>query len=172
MSDFSQDIQRFNAMYRMPLATTPTLINTKRLTDFKSILGKELNEIDDIVAQLTALEDGMARKVLSEAEFNFQKLEILTNFADLLGDLQVYCASEMAKWGLPLDETLSIIMQSNFSKMGADGKPIYDEQDKLQKGPNYWKPEPKLSAMLAGRISAAFLLKEMDVAYTARQEGK
>lgn len=163
MSDFSQDIQRFNAMYRMPLAASPTLINTKRLTDFKSILGKELDEIDAVAKKLAALEDSLARKVLSDAEYNFQNLEILTDLADLLGDLQVYCASEMAKWGLPLDETLSIIMQSNFSKMGADGKPIYDEQDKLQKGPNYWKPEPTLSAMLAGRISAAALLRQMDV---------
>lgn len=55
----------------------------------------------------------------------------------------------MAKFGIPLDETLEIIMQSNFSKMGADGKPIYDERGKLQKGPNYWKPEPRIAAMLA-----------------------
>lgn len=55
----------------------------------------------------------------------------------------------MAKFGIPLDETLEIIMQSNFSKMGADGKPIDDERGKLQKGPNYWKPEPRIAAMLA-----------------------
>jgi predicted HAD superfamily Cof-like phosphohydrolase len=68
--------------------------------------------------------------------------------ADLLGDIQVYCASEMRKFGLPQDDVLSIIMQSNFSKLGADGKPIYDERGKVQKGPGYWKPEPKISAML------------------------
>ena len=68
--------------------------------------------------------------------------------ADLLGDIQVYCASEMAKFGLPLDQVLAIIMQSNFSKLGADGKPIYDERGKVMKGPDYWKPEPKLQAML------------------------
>jgi hypothetical protein len=59
----------------------------------------------------------------------------------------------MAKFGLPLDETLAIIMQSNFSKMGADGNPIYDEQGKLQKGPLYYKPEPKLRAMLETRLA-------------------
>jgi predicted HAD superfamily Cof-like phosphohydrolase len=72
--------------------------------------------------------------------------------ADLLGDIQVYCASEMAKFGLPLDEVLAIIMRSNFSKLGADGKPIYDERGKVQKGPNYWKwkPEPKIKELLSG----------------------
>jgi predicted HAD superfamily Cof-like phosphohydrolase len=69
--------------------------------------------------------------------------------ADLLGDIQVYCASEMAKFGLPLDQVLAIIMQSNFSKLGADGLPIYDERGKVMKGPGYWKPEPKIQAMLS-----------------------
>jgi predicted HAD superfamily Cof-like phosphohydrolase len=151
---FEQDIQKFNTMYRMPVAASPAIINTKRLTDFKSILGKELNEIDDIVDKLQFLE---ASNMPAE-DSTALKLEVLTDLADLLGDLQVYCASEMAKWGLPLEETLAIIMQSNFSKMGADGKPIYDEQDKLQKGPNYWKPEPKLQMMLQGRLDAAALL--------------
>lgn len=41
-------------------------------------------------------------------------------------------------------------MQSNFSKLGADGKPIYDERGKVQKGQNYWKPEPKIKALPAG----------------------
>ena len=68
--------------------------------------------------------------------------------ADLLGDLQVYCASEMTKFGLPLDGVLDVIMQSNFSKLGADGKPIYDERGKVLKGPNYWKPEPKIHQLL------------------------
>ena len=94
---------------------------------------------DDIVA---ALERGVP------------ELEALTMLADLLGDIQVYCASEMSKFGLPLDDVLGIIMQSNFSKLGADGNPIYDERGKVQKGPNYWKPEPKIQALLAsGNLS-------------------
>ena len=66
-----------------------------------------------------------------------------------LCDIQVYCASEMAKFGLPLDKVLAVIMNSNFSKLGADGEPIYDERGKVQKGPNYWKPEPAIAVMIA-----------------------
>jgi hypothetical protein len=137
MSQFSGDIAKFNGIYKLPVSQVPTLDvgvpAAERLRAFKDILGEELDEVDDIVA---ALESGAPA------------LQVLTMLADLLGDIQVYCASEMAKFGLPLDAVLSIIMQSNFSKLGADGQPIYDERGKVMKGPNYWKPEPKIQAML------------------------
>ena len=60
----------------------------------------------------------------------------------------VYCRSEALKYGLPLEDVLDIIMDSNESKLGADGKPIYDANGKFLKGPNYWKPEPKIKALL------------------------
>ena len=145
MSKFSEDITTFNGIYKLPVNTQPTLdvgvAVVDRLRAFKDILGEELNEIDEII---------------EAAEANTPSLDVLTNLADLLGDIQVYCASEMAKFGLPLDATLELIMQSNFSKLGADGKPIYDERGKVQKGPNYWKPEPKIRAMLEGRLSGSF----------------
>ncbi|HEY8027444.1 MAG TPA: pyrophosphatase [Burkholderiaceae bacterium] len=140
MSTFSEDIKKFNGIYRLPVNDQPTLEVgvpvVERLRAFKSILAEELDEVDDIVL---ALEKGVP------------SLEALTMLADLLGDIQVYCASEMSKFGLPLDEVLGIIMQSNFSKLGADGNPIYDERGKVQKGPNYWKPEPKIQALLAAK---------------------
>jgi predicted HAD superfamily Cof-like phosphohydrolase len=137
MSDFSSDIQKFNGIYKLPVSPAPTLDigvpPAERLKAFKHILGEEIDEIDEIVA---ALEGGAPA------------LDALTMLADLLGDIQVYCASEMAKFGLPLNEVLAIIMQSNFSKLGAGGKPIYDERGKVMKGPGYWKPEPKIRALL------------------------
>ena len=42
-------------------------------------------------------------------------------------------------------------MDSNESKLGADGNPIYDGNGKFLKGPNYWKPEPKIKALLESR---------------------
>ena len=137
MSQFSDDIAKFNGIYKLPVSAVPTLDVgvpvANRLRAFKNILGEELEEIDEIVE---ATESGAPA------------LEVLTKLADLLGDIQVYCASEMTKFGLPLDKVLSIIMESNFSKLGADGLPIYDERGKVMKGPNYWKPEPKIQAVL------------------------
>jgi predicted HAD superfamily Cof-like phosphohydrolase len=138
MTTFSQDIQQFNGIYKLPVNAAPTLDigmpAVERLKAFKSILIEEVEEIEEIIE---AIEGGQPA------------LEVLTMLADLLGDIQVYAASEMAKFGLPLEQVLAIIMQSNFSKLGADGKPIYDERGKVQKGPNYWKPEPKIKALLA-----------------------
>jgi len=144
MSNFAHDIQKFNGIYKLPVSQSPTtdvgVPVAERLKAFKSILGEELDEIDDII---NAVERGDSQ------------LAVLTMLADLLGDIQVYCASEMAKFGLPLDEVLAVIMQSNFSKLGEDGKPIYDERGKVMKGANYWKPEPKISDILAEKIAAA-----------------
>lgn len=138
MSDFSRDIEKFNGIYKLPVSAVPTLdvgVNAAdRMVSFKDILMEEVQEIDEIIA---AQKEGKS------------ELEVLTMLADLLGDIQVYCASEMAKFGLPLDQVLAIIMQSNFSKLGADGLPIYDERGKVMKGPGYWKPEPKIAELLA-----------------------
>ena len=137
MSEFSNDIEKFNGIYKLPVNPVPTLDVgvpvIERLKAFKAILAEELDEIDHIIDAVHSDEAPMA---------------ILTMLADLLGDIQVYCASEMAKFGLPLDKVLAIIMQSNFSKLGADGKPIYDERGKVLKGPDYWKPEPKIRTLL------------------------
>jgi predicted HAD superfamily Cof-like phosphohydrolase len=141
MSAFSDDIEKFNGIYKLPVSANPTLEVgvpvVERLKAFKNILAEELDEMDEIIRATESKEP---------------TIEILTMLADLLGDIQVYCASEMAKFGLPLDEVLAIIMQSNFSKLGADGNPIYDERGKVQKGPNYWKPEPKIKACLQARM--------------------
>lgn len=68
--------------------------------------------------------------------------------ADLLGGVIVYCRSEALKYGLPLEEVTDIIIDSNESKLGDDVNPIYDANGKFLKGPNYWKPEPKIRELL------------------------
>jgi hypothetical protein len=58
---------------------------------------------------------------------------------------------------------MNIIMASNFSKLGADGKPILAD-GKVQKGPFYWKPEPRLKQMLLSSIAeAAYAAQEKRV---------
>lgn len=140
MSQFQDDIKKFNGIYKLPVAVTPTLKSVgdpvARLVAFKDILSEELDEIDEVIA------------LVNSAKSEDTTTIALTALADLLGDIQVYCASEMAKFGLPLDKVLGIIMQSNFSKLGADGLPIYDERGKVQKGPGYYRPEPEIKKAL------------------------
>ena len=138
MSKFQYDIRKFNKMYGLPVSDKPALVeNTvERLKNFKKILLEEIEEIEEII----------------ESGPTASSLDILTNLADLLGDIQVYCASEMQKFGLPIDDTLEIIMESNFSKLNPDGTATYDDRGKLLKGSNYWKPEPKLKILLERSI--------------------
>lgn len=156
---FAKAVQKFNTMYKMPVNDSPTLDIglplVQRLLDFKKIMLEEIAEVDLIVEKI---------------EVGTPDLDILTDLADWLGDIQVYAASEMAKFGLPQEAILDLIMASNFSKMGVDGKPIFDEKNKLQKGPNYWKPEPAISYFLKGlRNEAKIDMLEKDIV-TARNE--
>ena len=130
-----------NAMYKLPANDRPTLPAdvADRLTKFKATLLDEVHEIDEIVA--LAKNGGTAT-------------DITVAIADLLGDIVVYCRSEALKYGLPLEDVLDIIMDSNESKLGADGNPIYDANGKFLKGPSYWKPEPKIKALLQERSAA------------------
>lgn len=124
-----------NAMYKLPANERPALPDdvADRLVKFKATLLDEVHEIDEIVA--LANKGGAA-------------IDVAVAVADLLGDIVVYCRSEALKYGLPLEEVLDVIMDSNESKLGADGKPIYDANGKFLKGPNYWKPEPRIKALL------------------------
>ena len=57
-----------------------------------------------------------------------------------LADLVYVCYQYAANMGWDLDRALELIHQSNLSKLDADGKPIYREDGKILKGPNYKKP--------------------------------
>lgn len=58
-------------------------------------------------------------------------------------------------YGIPLEDVLAISMNRNESKLDADGKPIYDLNGKLQKGPNYWKPAPRIKELLQAAVTNA-----------------
>jgi predicted HAD superfamily Cof-like phosphohydrolase len=140
--EFYDRIYDFNTMYGLSVAKKPTLPTLERLENFKKILQEELNEIDDIITDYKTHE-----KTLDETK----KIELLTNISDWLGDMVVYLSSEAVKYGIDLNQTLDIIMDSNFSKLDNNGKPIYDERGKVLKGPNYWKPEPKIKDHLINK---------------------
>lgn len=136
LQGFLIDIDRMNAMYELPAPECSQLGYAERLENFKSILSEECTEIEDVI-QLNATTTGPEIA-----------LEVRVQLADLLGDIIVFCASEAKRWDIPIDRVLNVIMQSNFSKLDANGKPIKDERGKFLKGPHYWKPEPKIAELL------------------------
>lgn len=67
----------------------------------------------------------------------------LTEVADALGDMLYILCGTIISHGLQhkITEVFEEIQRSNMSKLGHDGKPIYREDGKVMKGPNYFKPD-------------------------------
>lgn len=67
----------------------------------------------------------------------------LIEVADALGDMLYILCGTIIEHGFQykIDEVFDEIQRSNMSKLGADGKPIYREDGKVLKGPNYFKPK-------------------------------
>ncbi len=73
-----------------------------------------------------------------EAANNNDMVEV----ADALGDMLYILCGTILEHGMQhkITEVFNEIQRSNMSKLGADGKPIYREDGKVLKGPNYFKP--------------------------------
>ncbi|MCF6223008.1 MAG: nucleoside triphosphate pyrophosphohydrolase family protein [Flavobacteriaceae bacterium] len=81
------------------------------------------------------------------AEENEEYLEAAQNndlveVADALGDMLYILCGTILEHGMQykIEEVFNEIQRSNMSKLGANGKPIYREDGKVMKGPNYFKP--------------------------------
>lgn len=76
-----------------------------------------------------------------EAANNNDMVEV----ADALGDMLYILCGTIIEHGMQhkIDEIFSEIQNSNMSKLGADGNPIYREDGKVLKGPSYFKPNIK-----------------------------
>ena len=74
---------------------------------------------------------------LKEAMTNNDLLEV----ADALTDLLYVTYGAGHAFGIDLDKCFNEVQNSNMSKLGEDGKPIYNEFGKVMKGPNYFKPD-------------------------------
>ena len=65
----------------------------------------------------------------------------LLEVADALTDILYVTYGAGHAFGIDLDKCFEEVQNSNMSKLGEDGKPIYNEDGKVMKGPNYFKPD-------------------------------
>ena len=86
--------------------------------------------IDLIKEELEELTEAVQRKDLLEV-------------ADALTDILYVTYGAGHSFGIDLDQCFIEVQNSNMSKLGKDGKPIYNESGKVMKGPNYFKPDLK-----------------------------
>ena len=83
--------------------------------------------IDLIEEELEELKDAINKKDLHET-------------IDALTDILYVTYGAGHDFGVNLDKCFEEVQNSNMSKLGEDGKPIYNENGKVMKGPNYFKP--------------------------------
>ena len=74
---------------------------------------------------------------------NAIKTKNLKEIADALTDILYVTYGAGHAYGIDLDKCFREVQRSNMSKLGKDGKPIYNEKGKVMKGPKYIKPNLK-----------------------------
>ena len=90
--------------------------------------------------KITKLRIDLIREELSELEEAIEKKDI-KEVADALTDILYVTYGAGHAFGINLDKCFEEVQNSNMSKLGPDGKPIYNEQGKVMKGPDYFKPD-------------------------------
>lgn len=117
--------------------------NFERVRDFMTTFGQEVKTVPEFPSE----DIQKLRDELIHEEFNeFLAADNLVDVADALTDLLVVIYGAGHAYGINLDECFKEVHRSNMSKLGEDGKPIYREDGKVLKGPNY--SEPNLEAVL------------------------
>ena len=101
---------------------------------------------EEMKADLGALKSELRYNLMKEE--NEEYLEAANNndiveIADALGDMMYILCGTIIEHGLQnhIEAVFDEIQRSNMSKLGEDGKPIYREDGKVMKGPNYFKPD-------------------------------
>ena len=89
--------------------------------------------------KITNLRVNLIREELLELEEAIEKKD-LKEVADALTDILYVTYGAGHAFGINLDKCFEEVQNSNMSKLGPDGKPIYNEQGKVMKGPDYFKP--------------------------------
>ena len=119
MSNF-EDVKTFMKTFGQKIITKPQFPDEKTMSLRFELIREELNE----------LEQAMKEKDLKEV-------------ADALTDILYVTYGAGCAYGIDLDKCFKEVQTAKMSKLGKDGKPIYNEKGKVMKGPNYLAPNLK-----------------------------
>lgn len=153
--EFQEAIRKMHKTYQLPIAEIPNTHN-QRHESFMRILRDEVNEGDELFELFQKHTDLLSRYYTEEDQESLEA-EILSEYADWLGDMVVFIFSEALRLGLDMSRVLPIIMHSNQTKLDENGFPIKDADGKFLKGPNFVPPEPELAAYVTAARTGEFL---------------
>ena len=110
---------------------------------FMKTFGQEVKEKAEFPdKKITSLRYDLINEEMLELKEAIEKRDI-KEVADALTDILYVTYGAGHAFGINLDKCFEEVQSSNMSKLGKDGKPIYNDKGKVMKGPNYFKPNLK-----------------------------
>ena len=119
MSNF-EDVKTFMKTFGQIVRTKPQFPDEKTIQLRLNLIKEELSELEEAI-----------------------KNKNLKEIADALTDILYVTYGAGYAYGINLDKCFKEVQIANMSKLGIDGKPIYNEKGKVMKGPNYTEPNLK-----------------------------
>lgn len=151
-------VQEFNRKFNIAVLPLEDLVNGR---DHKALLQLRLNLLLEEVGELccacgaevnlnTRIEEGGVFSSGYNVQIHDTGALGVDEIADALGDIDYVTAGFALALGIPHNDVVLEIHQSNMSKLDAVGKPILRGDGKVLKGPNYFKP--RIQQVLSGKI--------------------
>jgi len=117
------------------------MTNFESVKKFMHTFGQEVRTKAEFPRdKIISLRLDLIREELEELKEAIDKKDI-KEVADALTDILYVTYGAGHAFGINLDKCFEEVQNSNMSKLGPDGKPIYNEQGKVMKGPDYFKPD-------------------------------
>jgi predicted HAD superfamily Cof-like phosphohydrolase len=117
------------------------MTNFEKVKIFMETFGQEVKSKSSLSSdKINSLRLSLIQEELDELDKAIQDKDIV-EVADALTDILYVTYGAGHAFGIDLDQCFNEVQNSNMSKLGDDGKPIYNENGKVMKGPNYFKPD-------------------------------
>ena len=117
------------------------MTNFQKVKIFMETFGQEVKIKTSLSSdKINKLRYNLIKEELNEFKQALDNNELL-EVADALTDILYVTYGAGHAFGINLDACFEEVQNSNMSKLGNDGKPIYNDQGKVMKGPNYYKPD-------------------------------
>lgn len=111
-------VREFHERFGHPVADSPQLLDKERAKKRLKWIQDEVDELRDAI----------------EADDLVEQL-------DALADIAYFIEGDALERGAPLEDAFCEVHASNMSKLGSDGQPIYYDDGKVAKGPNFFEPD-------------------------------
>ena len=117
------------------------MTNFEKVGVFMKTFGQEVKTKSELADdKIKSLRISLIEEELDELK-QAMKDNNIKEVADALTDILYVTYGAGHAFGVNLDKCFNEVQNSNMSKLGEDGKPIYNENGKVMKGPNYFKPD-------------------------------